>query len=130
MIEGNDGGACVTFNGGETWSTIYNQLTAQFYHLTTDDQFPYRVYATQQDNSAISVPSRTNTGAIPWSDCYAVGSSESGHIAVDPKDPNVVFSGAIGSSPRRRRLAAQVRPRHPPGRGSSRSGQSTSGARA
>ena len=57
------------------------------------------MYATQQDNSAISVPSRTNTGAIPWSDCYAVGSSESGHIAVDPKDPNVVFSGAIGSSP-------------------------------
>ena len=99
MIEGNDGGACVTFNGGETWSTIYNQLTSQFYHLTTDDQLPYRVYATQQDNSAISVPSRTNTGAIPWSDCYAVGSSESGHIAVDPKDPNIVFSGAIGSSP-------------------------------
>ncbi len=99
MVQGNDGGACVTFNGGETWSTIYNQLTSQFYHLTTDDQFPYRVYATQQDNSAISVPSRTNTGAIPWSDCYAVGSSESGHIAVDPKDPNVVYSGAIGSSP-------------------------------
>jgi photosystem II stability/assembly factor-like uncharacterized protein len=99
MVQGNDGGACVTFNGGETWSTIYNQLTSQFYHLTTDDQFPYRVYATQQDNSAISVPSRTNTGAIPWSDCYAVGSSESGHIAVDPKDPNIVYSGAIGSSP-------------------------------
>ena len=99
MIEGNDGGACVSFNGGETWSTIYNQLTAQFYHLTTDNQFPYRVYATQQDNSAISVPSRTNTGAIPWSECYAVGSSESGYIAVDPKDPNVIFSGAIGSSP-------------------------------
>ena len=99
MIQGNDGGACVTFNGGETWSTIYNQLTSQFYHLTTDDQFPYRVYATQQDNSAVSVPSRTNTGAIPWSDCYAVGSSESGHIAVDPKDPNIVYSGAIGSSP-------------------------------
>ena len=99
MVQGNDGGACVTFNGGDTWSTIYNQLTSQFYHLTTDDQFPYRVYATQQDNSAISVPSRTNTGAIPWSDCYAVGSSESGHIAVDPKDPNIVYSGAIGSSP-------------------------------
>ena len=99
MVQGNDGGACVTFNGGDTWSTIYNQLTSQFYHLTTDDQFPYRVYATQQDNSAISVPSRTNTGAIPWSDCYAVGSSESGHIAVDPKDPNIIYSGAIGSSP-------------------------------
>ena len=99
MIEGNDGGACVSFNGGSTWSTIYNQLTSQFYHLTTDNQFPYRVYATQQDNSAISVPSRTNGGAITWKDCYSVGTSESGHIAVDPNDHNIVYSGAIGSSP-------------------------------
>ena len=99
MIEGNDGGACVTFNDAETWSTIYNQPTSQFYHLTTDNQFPYRVYATQQDNSAISVPSRSTKGAIPWSDCYPVGSSESGHIAVRPDNPNIVYSGAIGSSP-------------------------------
>ena len=99
MIEGNDGGACVSFNGGDTWSTIYNQLTSQFYHVATDNEFPYRVLGTQQDNSAISVPSRTHKGAIPWGDCYAVGSSESGYIAVDPNDPNVVISGAIGSSP-------------------------------
>ena len=99
MIEGNDGGACVSFNGGASWSTIYNQPTAQFYHLTTDSQFPYRVYGTQQDNSAISVPSRTSKGAIPMADCYIVGSSESGHIAVHPEDPNIVYSGAIGSSP-------------------------------
>jgi photosystem II stability/assembly factor-like uncharacterized protein len=81
MIEGNDGGACVTFNGGDSWSTIYNQLTAQFYHVATDNQFPYRVYDTQQDNTAISVPSRTNKGTIPWGDCYTVGTSESGYIA-------------------------------------------------
>ena len=99
MIEGNDGGATVTFNGGDTWSTIYNQSTAQIYHLDTDNQYPYRVYGTQQDNSAISVPSKTTKGAIPWGDCYTVGSSESGYIAVHPKDPNIVFSGAIGSSP-------------------------------
>ena len=98
MIEGNDGGACVSFNGGDTWSTIYNQLTGQFYHLTTDNQFPHRVYGTQQDNTAISVPSRTHKGAIPWGDCYVVGNSESGHIAVHPQDPNTVISGAIGSS--------------------------------
>jgi photosystem II stability/assembly factor-like uncharacterized protein len=97
MIEGNDGGACVSFNGGETWSTIYNQPTSQFYHLATDNQFPYRVYATQQDNSAISVPSRSSKGAIVWADCYPVGRSESGHIAVRPDDPNIVYSGAIGS---------------------------------
>ena len=99
MIEGNDGGACVTFNGGESWSTIYNQPTAQFYHVTTDSRFPYRVYGTQQDNSAISVPSRTHKGAIPYSDCYTVGTSESGHIVVHPENPDLVFSGAIGSSP-------------------------------
>jgi photosystem II stability/assembly factor-like uncharacterized protein len=99
MIEGNDGGACVTFNGGDSWSTIYNQLTAQFYHVATDNQFPYRVYGTQQDNTAISVPSRTHKGTIPWSDCYTVGTSESGYIAVHPDNPNIVVSGAIGSSP-------------------------------
>ncbi|MGQ4809254.1 hypothetical protein NKDENANG_02669 [Candidatus Entotheonellaceae bacterium PAL068K] len=99
MIEGNDGGACVSFNGGASWSTIYNQLTAQFYHVTTDSQFPYRVYGTQQDNSAISVPSRTHKGVIPWGDCYTVGTSESGYIAVHPEAPNIVISGAIGSSP-------------------------------
>jgi photosystem II stability/assembly factor-like uncharacterized protein len=99
MIEGNDGGACVTFNGGDSWSTIYNQLTAQFYHVATDNQFPYRVYGTQQDNTAISVPSRTNKGTIPWGDCYTVGTSESGYIAVHPTNPHTVFSGAVGSSP-------------------------------
>ena len=99
LIEGNDGGACVSYNGGETFSTIYNQMTSQFYHLTTDTQFPYRVYGTQQDNSAISVPSRSHKGAIPWGDCYTTGSSESGYIVVDPTNPNIVISGAIGSSP-------------------------------
>ena len=99
MIEGNDGGACVSFNGGDTWSTIYNQPTAEFYHVATDNQFPYRVYATQQDNSAISVPSHGDIGAILWGDCYLVGSSESGHIAVKPDDADIVYSGAIGSTP-------------------------------
>ena len=99
MIEGNDGGACVSYNGGNSWSTIYNQLTAQFYHVATDNQYPYRLYGTQQDNTAISVPSRTPQGTIPWGDCYVVGTSESGYIAVHPNNPNIVVSGAIGSSP-------------------------------
>ena len=99
IIEGNDGGACVSFNGGATWSTLYNQPTAEFYRIATDNQFPYRVCATQQDNSAISVPSRSYRGAIHWVDVHPVGSSESGHIAVKPDDPNIIYSGAIGSSP-------------------------------
>jgi photosystem II stability/assembly factor-like uncharacterized protein len=99
MIEGNDGGACVSFNGGQSWSTIYNQLTAQFYHLAIDDQHPYRVYGTQQDNSSVSVPSASENGGITWGDCYPAGTGESGYIAVHPRDPNVVYVGAVGSSP-------------------------------
>ncbi len=99
MIEGNDGGACVSYNGGASWSSIYNQLTAQFYHVATDNQWPYRVYGTQQDNSSISTPSRSHKGAILWSDSYPAGTGESGYIAVKPDDPNIVYVGAIGSSP-------------------------------
>ncbi len=99
MIEGNDGGACISFNSGETFSSIYNQLTGQFYNIAADNQFPYRVYGTQQDNSSISVPSNTNDGAIAWSDCYAAGTGESGFIAVHPQDANIVYVGAVGSSP-------------------------------
>ena len=99
MIQGNDGGANVSFNAGQTWSSIYNQPTAQFYHLATDNRYPYRVYGTQQDNTAVSVPSRTHKGAIPNNDVYTSGHSESGHIQVRPDNPDIVFSGAVGSSP-------------------------------
>jgi photosystem II stability/assembly factor-like uncharacterized protein len=99
MIEGNDGGACVSFNGGHTWSSIYNQPTAQFYRIDTDNQYPYRVYATQQDNTTISTPSAAIWGAITLGDCTYPGTGESGFVAVHPEDPNIVYSGAIGSSP-------------------------------
>ena len=98
MIEANDGGACVSLNGGETFSTVYNQSTAAIYKLAIDDRFPYRVYGTQQDNSAIRVPSRSKLGAILRDQCEEVGHSESGYIAVDPRDDNIVYSGAVGSS--------------------------------
>ena len=99
MIQGNDGGANVSFNGGASWSTIYNQPTAQFYHLATDSRDPYYVYGTQQDNSSIAVPSRSHNTSIMWGDCYPAGSGESGYIAVKPDDPNIVYVGAVGSSP-------------------------------
>lgn len=99
MVQGNDGGACVSLNGGATWSSIYNQPTAQFYHLDTDTRDPYFVYGTQQDNSSIAVPSRSHNHSISWSDGYTAGTGESGYIAVNPKDPDIVFVGAIGSSP-------------------------------
>jgi photosystem II stability/assembly factor-like uncharacterized protein len=98
MIQGNDGGANISFNGGGTFGSIYNQLTGQLYHIAADNQFPYRIYATQQDNSSISVPSDTINGAITWSDCYVAGTGESGYIAVKPDDSNIVIVGAVGSS--------------------------------
>ena len=99
MVQGNDGGACVSFNGGMTWSSIYNQLTAQFYRIDVDDRFPYRVYATQQDNTSVAVPSATPYGAITLGDCSYPGTGESGFILVHPKDPDIVYCGAVGSSP-------------------------------
>jgi photosystem II stability/assembly factor-like uncharacterized protein len=104
MIEGNDGGACVTFNGGQSWSTIYNQPTAQFYHVCADDQRPYRIYGSQQDNWAISLPSQSHRGVITPIDWIQPGGGESGYIAVKPGDPAVVVGGAIGSGPGMGRL--------------------------
>ncbi len=97
MIEGNDGGACVSFNGGASWSTIYNQPTAQFYHVTTDTRVPYRIYGSQQDNSALSLPSRSMVGAIGPSEWFVPGGGESGYIAVRPDQPDIIYGGAIGS---------------------------------
>jgi photosystem II stability/assembly factor-like uncharacterized protein len=99
LAQGNDGGACVSFNGGLTWSSIYNQPTAQFYRIDVDDRYPYRVYGTQQDNTSIAVPSATQWGAITLGDCDYPGTGESGFIAVHPDDPNIVYCGAVGSSP-------------------------------
>ena len=99
MIHGNDGGACVSLNGGLTFSSIYNQPTSQFYHLDVDSNDPYYVYGTQQDNSSLRVPSRSRYSSIMWDDCDITGSGESGYIAVHPDDPDIVYVGAVGSSP-------------------------------
>ena len=99
LVHGNDGGCCVSLNGGLSWSSLYNQPTAQFYHLDTDSNQPYYVYGTQQDNSSVRVPSRSRFSSITWEDCDIAGSGESGYIAVNPDDPDIVYVGAIGSSP-------------------------------
>jgi hypothetical protein len=93
LVEGNDGGATVSLDGGATWSTLHNQPTAEFYRVTVDHQFPYRVYGAQQDNTTISVPSSEEGGISPEQSWYPVAGAESGHIAVDPRDPNRVYSG-------------------------------------
>jgi photosystem II stability/assembly factor-like uncharacterized protein len=93
LINGNDGGATVSYDAGATWSSIYNQPTAQFYHVATDTQWPYRLYGAQQDNSTVSIASRSDDGAIGNSDWYPVAGCENATIAVDPRDPNITYGG-------------------------------------
>jgi len=93
MILGNDGGGTVSFNGGLSWSTLYNQPTSELYHVTADTRTPYRVYGAQQDNTTMSVPSRSNYDAITTTEWYEIGGCESGHIAIRADNPNVVYAG-------------------------------------
>jgi len=97
MIEANDGGANVTFDGGETWSPQSNQPTAQMYRVSTDDDFPYRLLGGQQDNSAIRIRSRSATGgAIGERDWEPTAGGESGHVVAKPGEPDVVYGGSYG----------------------------------
>lgn len=98
MILGTDQGATISLDYGQTWSSWYNQPTAQFYHAITDDQFPYIVYGTQQDSGSVAVRSRSDAGQITPRDWFPAGGSESGYIAPDPNDPNILYlSGTYGS---------------------------------
>ncbi|MBA3913860.1 MAG: hypothetical protein H0X25_08415, partial [Acidobacteriales bacterium] len=96
MILSSDQGATLTLNGGRTWSSWYNQPTAQLYHVATDTRFPYWIYGAQQDSGAIALPSRSNYSSITQQDArpIAVG-GESDSIAPDPKDPDTVFGGRV-----------------------------------
>ncbi len=96
MINGNDGGATISTNGGESWSSIYNQPTAQFYHVASDNRFPYYIYGAQQDNSTVGIASAGLDGSIDRSDWYSVGGGESGFVAPDPSDPLIVYAGSYG----------------------------------
>ncbi|HYC83894.1 MAG TPA: glycosyl hydrolase [Chryseosolibacter sp.] len=94
MIIGDDGGGQVTFDGGVNWSTYENQPTAQFYRVTTDNHFPYRIYGAQQDNSTVRILHRTDGSSIRTRDWEETAGGESGHIAVDPQDEDVVYGGS------------------------------------
>ena len=98
MINGNDGGATVTFDGGESWSSIMNQPTAQFYRVITDNQVPYRIYGGQQDNSTVAIASRTFSGGIGHGDYFDVGGGESAHIAFDPENPRLIYATTINGT--------------------------------
>ncbi len=96
MIIGDDGGAQVTYNGGRTWSEPDTQPTAQFYRVTTDNHFPYRIYGAQQDNSTVRILSRSDSGSIGERDWESTAGGESGHIAPDPTNPEIVYGGSYG----------------------------------
>ncbi|HSR59492.1 MAG TPA: hypothetical protein VLL47_02000, partial [Robiginitalea sp.] len=93
LANANDGGANISYNGGQSWSTQENQPTAQFYRVITDNRFPYYVYGGQQDNSAIAIASRTNGAGIDWKDWYSVAGCESAYLAFDPDNPELIFGG-------------------------------------
>jgi len=98
QINANDGGATITFDGGESWSSIMNQPTAQFYRVSTDNQTPYRIYGGQQDNSTVSIASATFDRGIGHEDYYPVGGGESAHIAFDENDPRLVYATTINGT--------------------------------
>jgi uncharacterized protein (DUF305 family)/photosystem II stability/assembly factor-like uncharacterized protein len=93
LINANDGGANVSFNGGLSWSTQANQPTGQFYRVNTDNRFPYYVYGGQQDNTTVAIASRGSGAGITERDWYPVGGCESGYVAFDPDDPRFVYAG-------------------------------------
>lgn len=96
MAIADDGGAQVSFDGGENWTTYGNQPTGQFYRVVTDNGFPYRIYGAQQDNSTVRIYHRTDGFAITDRDWEESAGSESGHLAPDPADPEIVYGGNYG----------------------------------
>lgn len=93
MLLATDQGAVISVNGGESWSSWYNQPTAQFYHVITDNQFPYWVYGGQQESGSAAVKSRGDNGAITFRDWRTVGVEEYGYVAPDPLNPNIIYGG-------------------------------------
>ena len=96
LIIGDDGGAQISYDGGENWSSYGNQPTAQFYRVTTDNSFPYKIYGAQQDNSTVRIDHRTEGRYIGESDWESTAGGESAHIAIDPENNNIVYGGSYG----------------------------------
>ncbi|MFN9118537.1 MAG: WD40/YVTN/BNR-like repeat-containing protein, partial [Gemmatimonas sp.] len=119
MLMVADQGALVTLNGGETWSSWYNQGTAQFYHVTADNAWPYRVCGGQQESGSACVASRGNHGSITYRDWWPVGASEYSYVAPDPLDPDVYYGGTVTRHDRRTGQTQNVSPNAGRGRGAS-----------
>jgi photosystem II stability/assembly factor-like uncharacterized protein len=110
ILLASDQGAIITVNGGRTFSSWYNQPTAQFYHVITDNQFPYNVYSGQQESGSACVSSRGPDGQITFRDWYPVGVDEYGYVAPDPLDPNIIYGGKLARHDRRTGQTQNVMP--------------------
>ncbi len=110
ILFGVDQGGTLTVNGGETWSSWYNQPTAQFYHVITDNQVPYHVYGSQQESGSVGIASRGDYGQITFADWNPVGSEEYGYVAPDPLDPNIIYGGKISRFNQRTREVQNISP--------------------
>jgi photosystem II stability/assembly factor-like uncharacterized protein len=110
ILLASDQGAIITVNGGETFSSWYNQPTAQFYHVSTDNAFPYNVYSGQQESGSVGIASRGNDGQITFREWHPVGAEEYGYVAADPLDPNIIYGGKISRFDKRTGQTQNISP--------------------
>jgi photosystem II stability/assembly factor-like uncharacterized protein len=110
MLLAGDQGAAVTVNGGETWGSWYNQPTAQLYHVSADNAFPYNVYSGQQESGSVGIASRGNDGGITIREWHPVAAEEYGYVVADPMDPNIVYGGKISRYDKRTGQVQDISP--------------------
>ena len=110
ILLASDQGAGITVNGGNSWSSWYNQPTAQLYHVSADNAFPYNVYSGQQESGSVGIASRGNDGAITFRDWHPVGAEEYGYVIADPLDPNIIYGGKISKYDKRTGQALDISP--------------------
>ena len=110
ILLASDQGAIITVNGGASWSSWYNQPTAQFYHVSADNDFPYNVYSGQQESGSVCIASRGDDGAITFRDWHPVGADEYGYVVADPLDPNIVYGGRITRYDKRTKVLKNISP--------------------
>ncbi len=110
ILIASDQGAIITVNGGQTFSSWYNQPTAQFYHVSTDNAFPYNVYGGQQESGSVGIASRGNDGEITFREWHPVGAEEYGYVAADPLNPNIIYGGKISKYDKRTGQVQNITP--------------------
>jgi photosystem II stability/assembly factor-like uncharacterized protein len=110
ILLGSDQGAIVTVNGGTTWSSWYNQSTAQLYHVSADNVFPYRLYSGQQESGSVGIKSRGDAGEITFREWQPVAAEEYGYVVADPLDPDIVIGGKLTRFDRRTGQAQNILP--------------------